>query len=356
MLAATVAGVLRSKHVDVLALQEVSFKDSSPDQQTQLFLDTAARALVSPSRKEGSSDDERPAKASEGKQRGPELSRDGVHAYHCPTLTPRVDKPIGYHIDGPAILTCDDARAARTDGAAAALEIRNGGLLHMTDVYSSQRLVITVPDWPEGANRVLLVNTHLESELGEEGSAARVQQVMDISAWVKKSLDGGEADHAVLCGDFNAPPEGAAYAALKSLGFISSHASVHGNEPAFTFPTGLKADSMDTDPPLTTDYVWLLTPERVSRESGCILSAASVELLGMQHVAGDATMYPSDHFGVLADLVLVPISEHDSDTGSEKSEPRGGSGGCAEQTIQSGMASSAASTTTNSASEATEPE
>ncbi len=54
-------------------------------------------------------------------------------------------------------------------------------------------------------------------------------------------------------GDFNAPPSEPAYAELGAgLGLASAHVVAHGTEPDHTFPTGLQAPTMDTDPPLTT--------------------------------------------------------------------------------------------------------
>ena len=67
-----------------------------------------------------------------------------------------------------------------------------------------------------------------------------------------------------------------------------------GREPDHTFPTGLTAPTMDTDPPLTTDYVWVSSGVKVV---GAILAA------NKPHPA-DPSVYPSDHVAVLADIAI----------------------------------------------------
>ena len=94
----------------------------------------------------------------------------------------------------------------------------------------------------------------------------------------------------VFVGDFNAPPHEPAYEAIASAGFVSAHAAVHGSEPERTFPTGLQAPTMDTDPPLTTDYIWLAGG----------LAPFSCELAATAHAVEDPTLVPSDHFALVA--------------------------------------------------------
>jgi hypothetical protein len=43
---------------------------------------------------------------------------------------------------------------------------------------------------------------------------------------------------------------------MEEANYISTYKKVHGKEPAKTFPTGLKAPFMDTDPEGTFDYIW----------------------------------------------------------------------------------------------------
>lgn len=61
----------------------------------------------------------------------------------------------------------------------------------------------------------------------------------------------------IFCGDLNLTPKESTYEYITDkMGFTSSYAEIHHKEPEFTFPTGLKAPNMDTDPPGCFDYIW----------------------------------------------------------------------------------------------------
>ena len=64
-------------------------------------------------------------------------------------------------------------------------------------------------------------------------------------------------------GDFNAQPDSLTYKEIIDSGFRSSFFDVNKSEPKITFPTGLQAPFMDTDPPLTVDYIFY----RVGKDS-----------------------------------------------------------------------------------------
>lgn len=61
----------------------------------------------------------------------------------------------------------------------------------------------------------------------------------------------------VIVGDFNAKPDSETYKFMLRKGYTSSHQQIHGKEPGHTFPTGLKAEFMDMDPPGTFDYIFV---------------------------------------------------------------------------------------------------
>jgi len=66
---------------------------------------------------------------------------------------------------------------------------------------------------------------------------------------------------------------------------------VNGGEPDVTWPSGLQAPAMDTDgDPSCLDYVWLRGAAR----------ARDARLWADRPAAHDPTLYPSDHFGVVA--------------------------------------------------------
>ena len=57
-------------------------------------------------------------------------------------------------------------------------------------------------------------------------------------------------------GDFNAEPQSLTYKEIIKEGFKSSYFEANKSEPKITFPTGLQAPYMDTDPPLTVDFIF----------------------------------------------------------------------------------------------------
>ena len=54
---------------------------------------------------------------------------------------------------------------------------------------------------------------------------------------------------------------------------------------------------MDTDPALTTDYVWVSQGVRV----------AAAALQANQATTADTTLYPSDHMAIVADLLIPHV-------------------------------------------------
>ena len=78
--------------------------------------------------------------------------------------------------------------------------------------------------------------------------------------------------------------------------YVSAYAAAHGGaEPERTFPSGLRAPTMDTDPACTTDYVFVRGPAGVEWARLAANTAAP----------GDPTLYPSDHFAVYAAVTLL---------------------------------------------------
>ncbi len=151
-------------------------------------------------------------------------------------------------------------------------------------------------------------NTHLHHVI--EDASIRLEQAklcinflqhgLMRSSVASESSKGSRQDIAlgILVGDMNAPPHEPATQLFKTT-YSSTFETVHGGEPASTFPTGLKAPFMDTDPPGTFDYIYH------TRRGGCRPVAAA--LFGHTTAVGDSTMYPSDHLGIAASLeLLVP--------------------------------------------------
>ena len=151
---------------------------------------------------------------------------------------------------------------------------------------SAHRARVALP----GGSTILAVVTHLH-HLGPD-EAIRDEQTALLLDW----LDGGPVtDTTVLMGDFNADPEEPAPARLRAAGFRSAFEEANGAEPAVTWPSGLTAPGMDTDgDPACLDYIWLHGKAR----------AASARLVFDRPDTEDATIYPSDHLGIAAQLEI----------------------------------------------------
>lgn len=94
--------------------------------------------------------------------------------------------------------------------------------------------------------------------------------------------------------DLNAVPQEPAIDLLRTAGFRSAEETVHGRYDP-TFPSGLVAPSIYRGPGFTIDYVWV---------RGAALLVDSSITLDRPSVT-DPTLYPSDHRGVSADLVVA---------------------------------------------------
>jgi endonuclease/exonuclease/phosphatase family metal-dependent hydrolase len=141
-------------------------------------------------------------------------------------------------------------------------------------------------DLPGGAT-LLVVVTHLHHIPADEG--ARERQATDLVEWAGAP----PTDAAIVMGDFNAEPAEPAYARMTEAGFRSAFAEANGAEPAITWPSGLRAPAMDTDgPPGCLDYIWV---------RGAI-GVTSARLVFDRPHPEDATLYPSDHLGIAAQL------------------------------------------------------
>ena len=82
---------------------------------------------------------------------------------------------------------------------------------------------------------------------------------------------------------------------MRDAGFRSAYAEANGSDPDVTWPSGLQAPAMDPEgPPGCLDYIWVRGEIRV----------AASRLVFDRPAVGDATLYPSDHLGLVAELEL----------------------------------------------------
>ena len=139
---------------------------------------------------------------------------------------------------------------------------------------------------PEG--RALdLYNLHLNPHRPD----VRHQQIAAILDWMNEHAGVGAR---VLCGDFNAVPEGGTIRRVREAGLVSVHAECHGDEPERTFPTPLRPDVYERRPGECLDYIWIDPARLAVRDCRVTLDQPDPK---------DAALYPSDHAGLVADLV-----------------------------------------------------
>ncbi len=158
--------------------------------------------------------------------------------------------------------------------------------LRLNSLRSLQRVLVVVP----GERTLWFVTTHLHHKPLEP--EVREDQVRQLIAWM---ADAPVANATIVTGDFNMPPTENGYRLMREAGFRSALLEANGSEPAVTWPSGIQAETMDTDgDPACLDYIWLRGDVTVAK--------AWVD--ANQPAPGDATMYPSDHFALVADVVM----------------------------------------------------
>jgi len=151
---------------------------------------------------------------------------------------------------------------------------------------SAHRVVVALP----GGDRLLMAVTHLHHEVPD--AERRDAQAAAVVAWLDAAPP---ATAQVVVGDLNAVPAEPAYARMVAAGFRSAHLEANGAEPPVTWPSGLQAPAMDTDgDPGCLDYIWV-------RGTAAVAAARVVYDRPAVH---DRTLYPSDHFGLVADLPI----------------------------------------------------
>ncbi len=131
-------------------------------------------------------------------------------------------------------------------------------------------------------HKIIVANTHLHHKPYNDESI-RLPQMKAVVDWLNQL----ENIPTILMGDFNARPETETVTYAKQS-FQSAYQSIHNCEPEKTFPSPL----IDKDfKPRTIDYIFY-TP------SG--LNIIDAKLVANQPAPSDATLYPSDHFGICA--------------------------------------------------------
>lgn len=158
--------------------------------------------------------------------------------------------------------------------------------LRLSGGRSVHRVLVALPE----LFMLWFVNTHLHHVPGEP--EVRLEQACAITEWMTEAP---AADATIIVGDFNTPPFEPAYAHMRSAGYRSAFSEANGAEPDVTWPSGIQAPTMDTDgDPNCLDYIWL---------SGRV-RAVSARLAANEPPPNDPTIYPSDHFAIVAQVEL----------------------------------------------------
>src|SRR5262245_36313552 len=148
------------------------------------------------------------------------------------------------------------------------------------------RCALRVPVELPSGGRLHFVVTHLHHIPADE--TVREEQAIQITEWLRP-----DQQPLVVVGDFNAEPVEAAYRVLEEAGFRSAFVEANEDEPHHTWPSGIQAPGMDTDgEPGCLDYIWV---------RGAI-TVESASLAFDRPAAGDASLYPSDHLGLRAQI------------------------------------------------------
>jgi len=155
-----------------------------------------------------------------------------------------------------------------------------------------------------GDQSLVLANTHLYWQPGN--SAIRLKQVGLIIRWMQ---DLPHAMPVIICGDFNGTPETTAVAMMRQH-YRSAHEIIHNREPAYTCPTPLPRSTWSTLRTLLGFFL-LLRPQHLRLDWRGTLDYIFVNqqlLVNDCRVVLDqpsplnARLYPSDHFGIFANL------------------------------------------------------
>ena len=164
------------------------------------------------------------------------------------------------------------------------LALGDGARLELDHNRSALRVQVSLPS----GTTVDFVVTHLHHLVTGEG--VREAQAQALSRWLA-SADGP----LVVVGDFNAEPTEPTYGVMVDAGFRSAYAEANGAEPAVTWPSGIRAPGMDDDgDPGCLDYIWV---------RGAI-AVESCRLAFDRPAVDDPTLYPSDHLGLSARILI----------------------------------------------------
>jgi len=165
----------------------------------------------------------------------------------------------------------------------------------------AQRVGLTL-----GEHKIYLANSHLYWQPGE--SAARLRQVERLQNWLH-GFSGNPP--GIVCGDFNGTPETLAIQHMRQR-FLSAYASIHGKEPDFTCPTPLPRSTWSVTRTFLGFFL-LIRPQHIKLNwRGTLdyifvnprLKVTQCQVVLDQPSDGNPRIYPSDHFGLYAEIEI----------------------------------------------------
>lgn len=152
--------------------------------------------------------------------------------------------------------------------------------LELPDGYrTAQRILIDVNN-----QQINIVNTHLHHKPYRD-ETIRLRQIQTIFEWIARFNK-----PFVLMGDLNARPDSETIQFAKTK-LQSAYEIFHGCEPDSTFPTPLRLDENLSS--RTIDYILC---DKGFQIKNC-------QLIGTQAHPIDDSLYLSDHFGLVADIM-----------------------------------------------------
>ncbi|MEO7717258.1 MAG: endonuclease/exonuclease/phosphatase family protein [Capsulimonas sp.] len=211
-------------------------------------------------------------------------------------------------IEQAAILQSDLNSDARTAVYAASAEPKYGkapiegiGCLTRLPVIRSTRIELPGDGWriaqaldmQFGDAVVCVVNTHLHNEPAD-CEEIRAKQCDMIMEYIEREAASAPDKHWILAGDFNATPSSETIErVLQTL--VSAYPIIHGAEPEYTYPTPLVEDYNDPASYHCIDYIFTSPSIHVH----------DVRLICDEPSPDDPTLYPSDHYGLMATISIT---------------------------------------------------
>ena len=135
---------------------------------------------------------------------------------------------------------------------------------------------------------ILFVVTHLSWK--PEDSAVREKQIRELLQLIDENNPARQI--CILAGDFNTTPDSSEIQLLYRAGFADTFASLHPDEPGFTWSHNNPYTASHPElPERRIDHIFIQVPR------GTVVATESSEIVLSQPTAEG--VFPSDHFGVL---------------------------------------------------------